>query len=98
MNLGSYFRGDLLGKRIVNFPYPERHCKYCSKKCEIVDAIHISSHPEDYKVLFICMNPRCEAFDEPGRKAYARVYYSSEEAYAKLELHRIWYDRKTIEK
>jgi len=46
--------------------------------------------------LFICMNDKCEAFDEPARKAYAKVYYSSEQAYDQLELHRIFYDRKQL--
>lgn len=97
MNLNEYFRGSLIGSRIKNFPYPERYCTYCKKKCELVDAIHVNKHPEDYKALYICKNDRCEAFDEPARKAYARVYYSSDEAFKALELHRIWYDRKSLD-
>jgi hypothetical protein len=97
MNLAEHFRGELLGKPIPNFPYPDKPCRYCNKKCELIDAIHISAHPEDYKVLFICMNNKCDAYDEPARRAYAKVYYSSDEAYKKLELHRIWFDRKKLD-
>lgn len=96
MKISQYFRGDLLGKPIPNFPYPDKYCTYCNKKCQLVDAIHVAKSPEIYKALYICMNDKCEAFDEPARKAYAKVYYSSEEAYDQLELHRIFYDRKTL--
>lgn len=97
MNLSSFFRGNLFGKIITGFPYPEKPCAYCNKKCTLVDAIHVTESPEVYKALYVCMNDKCEAFDEPARKAYAKVYYSSEEAYEKLELHRIWYDRKKLD-
>jgi hypothetical protein len=97
MNLSSFFRGSLFGKIIVGFPYPEKQCTYCNKKCTLVDAIHVTESPEIFKALYICMNDKCDAFDEPARKAYAKVYYSSEEAYEKLELHRIWFDRKKLD-
>ncbi len=96
MNLNQFFRGQLMGKVIPGFPYLDKHCTYCNKKLQLVDAIHVTESPEIYKALYICMNDRCEAFDEPARKAYAKVYYSSEEAYEKLEIHRIWYDRKQL--
>lgn len=92
MKISKFFRGDLIGQRIKNFPYPERKCPYCSKKCDLVDAIHIQASPEMYKALYICQNPSCGAYDEPAMKAYARVYYSSQEAYQRLELERIFYD------
>jgi len=97
MNLSSFFRGNLFGKIINDFPYPEKQCTYCNKKCTLVDAIHVAESPEIFKALYICMNDKCDAFDEPARKAYAKVYYSSEEAYQKLELHRIWFDRKKLD-
>lgn len=97
MNLNQYFRGNLIGSKIKSFPYPDRYCPYCNKACDLVDAIHISAHPEEYKALYICKNNRCEAFDEPARKAYARVYYSSEDAYHALETHRILYERKSLD-
>lgn len=96
MNLNSFFRGNLIGSKIKDFPYLDRYCTYCNKKCELVDAIHIALTPQDYKALYICMNPRCEAFDEPARAAYARVYYSSQDAFDALETNRIWYDRKKV--
>ena len=96
MNLNSFFRGDLIGSRIKEFPYPDRYCTYCNKKCDLVDAIHMAKSPENYKALFICKNDKCEAFDEPARSAYARVYYSSDEAFRALETNRIWYERKKV--
>lgn len=98
MDLKTAFRGQLIGKRIKNFPYPEKRCRFCNKKCELVDAIHIAERPEEYKALFICMNNSCPCFDEEARAAYAKVYYSSDEAYQTLELNRIWYDRKKLDK
>lgn len=95
MNLASFFRGDLIGHRIKNFPYPERKCTYCNKACDLVDAIHVQKSPEMFKALYVCQNPRCDAYDEPAKKAYARVYYSSEDAYRQLELQRIYYNVKT---
>lgn len=96
MNLSEFFRGQLIGKTISGFPYPSKYCTYCNKECKLVDAIHVTDSPEIYKALYICMNDMCEAYDEPARKAYAKVYYSSEEAYQQLELHRIWFDRKKL--
>ena len=96
MLLSDFFRGKLIGKRINNFPYPDKYCTYCNKKCDLVDAIHVSEHPEMYKALYICQNPKCDAFDDEAREAYAKVYYSSEEAYAGLEMQRIYFDRKKI--
>jgi hypothetical protein len=96
MNLNNFFRGNLIGSKIKDFPYPDRYCTYCNKKCDLVDAIHMAQHPENYKALYICQNPRCEAYDEPARAAYARVYYSSNEAFENLEVQRIWYERNKI--
>ena len=96
MNLSEFFRGELIGRIIPNFPYPDKYCTYCNRKCQLVDAIHMVSDPASYKALYICKNDKCEAFDEPARKAYAKVYYSTQEAYDNLEIHRIWYNRKQL--
>lgn len=80
---------EIASRIIPGFPYAERFCPYCDLPCVMTDAVHLQNTPEHYKALFICTNPQCGAHDEAARKAYARVYYSSEEAYYALELHRI---------
>lgn len=90
----TYFTQGLLGRIIPAFPYAHRHCPYCEQECELVNAIHIQEEPENYKALFLCQNPHCGAYDEEARSQYARVYYSSEEAFRKLELHRIYQNIK----
>jgi hypothetical protein len=90
MNYAEFFRGELIGNLIPAFPYAERFCPYCNQPCELVEAIHLQKEPEHYKALFLCQNPRCECYDEEAKSQYARVYYSSNEAFDKLELHRIW--------
>lgn len=90
----QYFPEYLLSHRIIGFPYVERTCRYCEQTCELVKVIHLQDTPEHYKALFLCENPRCECYDEEARSQYARVYYSSDEAFRALELHRIWHDVK----
>jgi hypothetical protein len=75
--LRNFFRGDSLGRIIKNFPYPERFCPFCDQPLKMVDAVHVQDQPETYKALYICLNDKCGAYDEPARKAYAMVYYSS---------------------
>jgi hypothetical protein len=94
MNYAEFFSQGLLGRIIPAFPYVQRFCPYCDQPCKLVDAIHIEREPEHYKALFLCENPFCGAYDEEARSQYARVYYSSEEAFRALELHRIWHDIK----
>ena len=43
-----------------------------------------------YKAVFFCLNKECGAYDEPARKCYALVYYSSPEAQRMLEGFPIW--------
>lgn len=81
---------DIAARVIEGFPYVDRHCPYCEQECSLTDAVHLMDTPEHYKALFICNNKKCGAYDEDARKAYARVYYSSQEAFDALELHRIW--------
>ena len=88
---------DIFSHIIKDFPYVERFCPYCDLPCTLTDAVHLQATPEHYKALFICNNPQCGAYDEEARKAYARVYYSSEDAYHALELHRIYYERDSKE-
>lgn len=89
--LNDFFRQGLLGKMIPSFNYPVRWCPYCEHELTVIDAIHITEDPLHYKTLYICKNNDCQAYDEAARSAYARVYYSSEEAYAILETQRIYY-------
>jgi hypothetical protein len=90
MNYAEFFNQGLIGRIIPAFPYVTRHCPYCDLLCELVEAIHIQDEPEHYKALFLCQNGFCGAFDEEARSQYARVYYSSDEAFRKLEVHRIY--------
>lgn len=93
----QYFPPNLLGNPIFGFPYVERFCRFCDQPCELVKAIHLQSEPEHYKALFMCQNTECGAYDEDSAMQYARVYYSSDEAFRALEMHRIYYpvQRKT---
>lgn len=69
-----------------NFPYTIRYCPYCERQLTVHRALHIRDEMEHYKAVLICLNPKCEAYDEEAREAYVRVYYSSEKAYNILEL------------
>lgn len=89
INLKEIFLNGALGHKMPHFPYPERSCPFCERPVTIVEAVHIQEHPENFKVLFICFNPECGAYDEAAGQAYARVYYSSVEAYRLLEQVRI---------
>lgn len=74
----------LIGRVIPKFPYPERFCPYCDQPLTLEKAIHVYDRPEHYKAIFICRNKKCEVFDEPAKKAYAKVYYSTPWAAEKL--------------
>jgi len=97
MNYAEIFNQGLLGRKIPHFPYTRRHCRYCEQELELVEAIHIEKEPEHYKGLYLCQNPKCGCFDEESKSQYVRVYYSSEQAFRKLEVHRIYrnIDKKT---
>jgi hypothetical protein len=76
-----------------NFPYAQRFCRFCERELDVINALHNQDHPEIYKCIMICENPDCEAFDEEARKAYIRVYYSSEEALVLFESVFLRYQR-----
>ena len=71
----------ILGRVIPDFPYPDKSCPYCNKLLTVVNAIHYENDKYHYKALYLDPNPRCPVYDEEAKKAYARVYYSSEEAF-----------------
>lgn len=73
--------GHILGGKIKDFPYPEKICPFCTKKLFVVQAIHLSDDKHQYKALYLDPNPNCPVYNENVRKAYARIYYSSEDAY-----------------
>ena len=70
----------IIGRVIPDFPYPEKICPYCFKPLIVVNAIQ-SEDQYHYKALYLDNNPKCPVYDEGARKAYARIYYSSEEAF-----------------
>lgn len=88
--------GEPLAKKIDGFPYAERFCPFCERELTLEKAAHIAEEPMHYKALYLCHNPSCGAYDEDAGKAYARVYYSSQEAFEKLELTRLLYERKSV--
>lgn len=71
----------IFGRVIPDFPYPEKTCPYCNKVLTVVNAIHYENDKYHYKALYLDPNPRCPIYDENAMRAYARVYYSSEEAF-----------------
>ncbi len=71
----------LIGRIIKDFPYPEKTCPYCNSILTVVNAIHYENDKYHFKALYLDPNPRCPVYDEGVKKAYARVYYSSEEAF-----------------
>lgn len=75
----------LIGRLIKDFPYPEKICPYCSKKLTIVNAIHWAQDAYHFKALYLDSNPDCPVYNEGSRSAYARVYYSSKEAYISFQ-------------
>lgn len=71
----------ILGSVIKDFPYPAKICPYCNKELVVVNAIHYENDKYHYKALYLDPNPNCPVYDEGALKAYARIYYSSEEAF-----------------
>ena len=78
--MGSLSSGTVLGRVIKDFPYPNRECALCGKPLQLVNAIHSDQDVYHYKAIFVCGYESCPAFDYEGRKAYVKLYYSSEEA------------------
>lgn len=85
MNRDDFFEEDMPNRIIPGFPYAKRFCPYCERELQILKALHIMDQEEHYKAILICDSPLCDAHDEEARKAYLRVYYSSEFAYKALE-------------
>lgn len=75
----------LIGNIIKDFPYPEKVCPYCNTVLKIVNAVHWQEDPYHFKALYLDPNPDCPVYDENARSAYARVYYSSDEAFNTFE-------------
>lgn len=71
----------ILGGKIKDFPYPDRSCPYCNKLLYVINAIHLQEDKFQYKALYFCTNAGCRVYDEGARKAYARIIYSSEDAF-----------------
>lgn len=74
-------QGNILGGKIKDFPYPDRSCPYCNKLLYVVNAIHLFEDKYQYKALYFCTNAKCRVYNEGARKAYARIVYSSEDAF-----------------
>jgi hypothetical protein len=72
----------IVGRVIKDFPYPEKICPYCNSKLVVVNAVHYQEDPYQFKALYLDPNPECPVYDDGARKAYARIYYSTEDAYA----------------
>lgn len=71
----------IFAQLIKDFPYPVKMCPYCMKEMKVVNAVHYEPDKFQYKALYLDPNPDCPVYDEGARKAYARLYYSSEDAY-----------------
>lgn len=71
----------ILGGKIKDYAYPDRTCPYCNKILTVVNAIHWYEDKHQYKALYFCPNSTCSVYDEGARKAYARIVYSSEDAF-----------------
>lgn len=77
--------GAVLGRVIQDLPYPERVCALCSRSLQLVNAIHSDQDVHHFKAIYVCRYESCEAFNYEGRKAYVKLYYSTEEAHIVFE-------------
>lgn len=75
-------QGHILGGKIKDFPYPDKFCPFCMTKLVVVQAIHLDMDKYQFKALYLDPNPDCPLYNDNIRKAYARIYYSSDDAYA----------------
>ena len=71
----------LMGRVIPDFPYPVKLCPYCNKKLIVVNAVHWQGDEYQFKAVYLDSNPVCPIYDEEAMQAYARIYYSSEDAF-----------------
>lgn len=81
MKMKMGVRKIILGRLIKHFPYPEKLCPYCNAILKVVNAIHYEKDKYHFKALYLDPNPGCPVYDEGVQRAYARIYYSSEEAF-----------------
>lgn len=77
--------GPMMGHVRQDFPYPDKSCALCERPLQLVNAIHSDQDVFHYKAIYVCGYESCPAFDYEGRKAYVKLYYSSEEAYIVFE-------------
>lgn len=77
--------GTVVGRVIENFPYPEKTCPFCNSSLVVVNAIHWQQDQYHFKALYLDPNAKCPVYEEGARRAYARVYYSSQEAFNTFE-------------
>ena len=87
----------IMGRVIPDFPYPTKLCPYCNSKLVVANAIHYEHDKYHFKALYLDPNGKCPVYDEGARKAYARIYYSSEEAFWYLQDVKIPVQRWTQE-
>ena len=80
----EFFFDEVLKQEMISgFPYPEMFCKVCDHHMSLARVAHMQDDPMHYKALFLCVNRKCDAYDV-GKKAYTKMYFSSELAYDKL--------------
>ena len=71
----------IIGGLKKDFPYPDKTCPYCGQILVPVNAIHLVQDMYQFKALYLDKNINCPAYDEGARLAYARIYYTSQEAF-----------------
>jgi hypothetical protein len=94
MKLSEVFSSELPGHIIEGFPYPEKVCRHCDKKMDLYKVIHIIDAEEEFKAVYLCTNDKCPAYDFPAKKAHVVMYFSSDNAFDKLQGLKIWVDKK----
>lgn len=83
-NIEKFFFDEVLRQDMIDgFPYPEKECAVCKSTLRLSRVAHIQDSPENYKALYLCVNPSCDAYDV-GKQAYTKVYFSSQLAYERL--------------
>jgi hypothetical protein len=83
-NVEAFFFDEVLKQEMIGgFPYPEMLCRVCGSEMRLARVAHMQENPEHYKALYLCVNDSCDAYDV-GKKAYTKMYFSSELAYEKL--------------
>ena len=94
MKLSEVFSSETPGHIIKGFPYPTKVCRHCNDFMEIYKVIHIQDAPEEYKAVYLCTNDNCPAYNFPAKKAHVVMYFSSDNAFDKLQGLKIWTDKK----